>query len=215
MNLAFFGPPGSGKGTQAKLVAEKNNWPHISLGDMLREEVRLESSIGKRAKEIMNAGNLVPDELTIELTRQRLSQADAASGFIVDGFPRSQAQAEAFDQMLNDLKINLDAVVFFQISVDQVVERLTGRRSCKSCGAVFHVKFKQPKVANICDSCGGSLYQRHDDQEEAIRTRFKVYSQQTEPLLERYKAQGKLVTLSADQAIDKVTVELLKITGNG
>jgi adenylate kinase len=178
---------------------------------MLREEVRKGSEIGKKAKEIMNAGRLVPDELTIELTRQRTAQADCKKGFILDGFPRSDAQANALDKM----NLNLDKVVYFDVGEDQVVLRLSGRRSCKACGAVYHVKFKPPKTEGKCDACGGELYQRKDDAESSVRTRFEVYQKQTKPLIDRYQAAGKLVTIDASGNIDEVFSALLKIAGHG
>jgi adenylate kinase len=215
MKLVFLGPPGSGKGTQAKMLAEKHGHPHISLGDMLREEVRKGSAIGKRAKECMNAGRLVPDELTIELTRQRIVQPDCAKGFILDGFPRSLIQAEAFDQMMREMKLELDKVIYFQVDEDQVVERLSGRRSCKQCGAVYHVKHKAPKVAGKCDLDGSDLYQRKDDEEAAIRTRFEVYAEQTKPLIDRYRKANKLVELDASGSIDEIFGKLVDIIKHG
>lgn len=214
MNLVFLGPPGSGKGTQAKMLAEKLKVPHISLGDLLREEVRRASEIGRRAKEIMNAGNLVPDELTIELTRQRTNAADCKNGFILDGFPRSEIQANALDSILKDAGRKIDKVIYFQVSEDQVVDRLSGRRSCKSCGAVYHMKFKLPKVEGKCDLCGGELFQRKDDEEGAIRTRFEVYEKQTKPLIERYRLAGNLATVNAGGSIDAIFAELLKHVSN-
>ncbi len=214
MILVFLGPPGSGKGTQAKMLAEKLKTPHISLGDLLREEVRIGSEIGRRAKEIMNAGNLVPDELTIELTRKRTNAEDCKNGFILDGFPRSEIQAAALDNILKDAGKKIDKVVYFKVSEDQVVDRLSGRRSCKSCGAVFHVKFKLPKVEGKCDLCGGELFQREDDDEGAIRTRFEVYEKQTKPLIERYRSTGKLATVDAGQSIDAIYAELLRNVSN-
>jgi adenylate kinase len=204
VNLIFFGPPGSGKGTQAKLLFDKTQTPHISLGDILREEVRQGTEIGLQAKELMNAGKLVPDELTIALTKKRLRQPDCRNGFILDGYPRSVAQADALDKMLPELKLTIDKVIYFQVDEDKVVERLTGRRSCKVCGAVYHVKFNPPKEAGKCDRDGSDLYQRPDDEEKAIRTRFEVYAKQTEPLLERYRRGDKLVTVDASGSIDEI-----------
>lgn len=217
MILVFLGPPGSGKGTQAKLLAEKLNIPHISLGDMLREEATQQLLRGQRAelKEILDRGMLVPDELTIELTRKRIENPDCKSGFILDGFPRSRAQAEALDQMLKEINLHLDKVIYFQITEDEVVERLSGRRSCKSCGAVFHVKFNPSKLSVKCDRCGGELYQRSDDEESAIRTRFEVYAEQTKPLIERYQKANKLVTIDASGSIDEVYSRLLAIVEHG
>jgi adenylate kinase len=215
MRLVFFGPPGSGKGTQAIRLSEKMGLPHISLGDMLRQEISGQTEIGKQIKSFMDAGKLVPDSITIELTKQRIQKQDCNKGFIVDGFPRSLAQADAFDQMLKDLKIDLDHVVYFQIPVDLVVERLCGRVSCPKCGAVFHLKYNPPKRSEICDRCSAQLVQRSDDNETSIRTRFEVYENQTKPLLERYKNSGLLATLDASQLIDNVFKDLLKLVGYG
>lgn len=212
--LVFLGPPGCGKGTQAKLLSEKIGFPHISLGDILREEVRQGTDIGKRAKEFMNAGKLVPDELTIELTRQRIAKKDCKAGLILDGFPRSFVQAEAFDKMLKEAGLELEKVIYFKIDEDLVVERLSGRRSCKNCGAVYHVKFNPPKVAGKCDVCGGELYQRKDDEEAAVRTRFEVYAQQTKPLIDRYQKANKLFTIDANGSIDEVFNRLLEVIKN-
>ncbi|MEE8638285.1 MAG: adenylate kinase [Candidatus Margulisiibacteriota bacterium] len=215
MILAFLGPPGSGKGTQAKLLAEKLKIPHISLGDILREEVRRNTPMGKRIAELIHAGKLAPNELTIELTRKRIEEPDCKTGFILDGFPRSAVQAEAMDKIFGDKKLNLDKVIYFHVTEDQVVERLSDRRSCKSCGAVFHTKHKPPKVSGKCDECGGELYQRRDDEESAIRTRFEVYEEQTKPLIDRYQAAHKLVTVDASESIEDVFNKLLAIVGYG
>ncbi len=209
--LIFLGPPGSGKGTQAKKLAEEYKLPHIALGDILREEVRAGSKIGEQAKALMNAGKLVPDELTIELTSQRIGRPDCQAGFILDGFPRSLIQAEALDKMLADHKWEITKVVYFDIAEDEVVGRLSGRRSCKVCGAVYHIKFNPPKVEGKCDLCGGELYQRKDDEEGVIRQRFEVYRAQTQPLIERYSRSGKLVRLDAARPIDTVYGELTRI----
>ncbi len=215
MILVFLGPPGSGKGTQAKLLAERLKMPHISLGDILREEVRQGTEIGKRVKEFINAGKLAPDELTIGLTRKRIKMEDCKAGFILDGFPRSAAQAEAFDKMLINADLNLDKVVYFQVTEDEVVERLSERRSCKKCGAVFHARFNPPKAEGKCDICGGELYQRKDDEESAIRMRFEVYEKQTKPLLDHYKKLQKLVSLDAGKSIEEVFADLLGLIGYG
>jgi len=211
MILIFLGPPGSGKGTQAKRLSERIRVPHISLGDILREEVRLETELGRRAKEHMNAGRLVPDEMTIELTRKRIRQEDCRSGFIIDGFPRSAAQADAFDRMLEEDKLKLNRVIYFNISEEAVVDRLSGRRSCRNCGAVYHVKFNSPKVPGKCDLCGGELFQRPDDKEEVIRKRFEVYEKQTRPLIEHYAKKGKLVEMDAAKPIEEVFHKLLNV----
>jgi len=211
MILIFLGPPGSGKGTQAKLLSERTKLPHISLGDMLREEVRLGTELGNKAKAIMNAGRLVPDEMTIELTQKRIHMEDCKSGFIIDGFPRSAAQAEAFDRMLEEDNLKLSRAVYFHIAEAEVIERLSGRRSCRNCGAVYHIKNKRPKVPGKCDLCGGELYQRPDDKEEVIRNRFEVYEKQTRPLIEHYQKMGKLVEIDAAEPIEAVFNKLLEV----
>lgn len=215
LNLAFFGPPGSGKGTQAKLLTDKFNLPHISLGDILREEVRQGTDLGKRIKVLIDAGKLAPNEITIALTEKRLSQPDCQKGFILDGYPRSEPQAEALDKIMADLNKKLDKVVYFQVDEDKVVERLSGRRSCKKCGAVYHIKYNKPKVEGKCDHDGSDLYQRKDDVESAIRTRFEVYAKQTEPLLERYKKAGNLASVDASGNINEVFERLLAAIGHG
>jgi adenylate kinase len=215
LNLAFFGPPGSGKGTQAKLLAEKFNLPHISLGDILREEVRQGTEMGKKIKVLIDAGKLAPNEMTIALTEKRLAQPDCRQGFILDGYPRSEPQAEALDKIMADLKKKLDKVVYFQVNEDMVVERLSGRRSCKQCGAVYHVKFNRSRAEGKCDNDGSELYQRKDDVESAIRTRFEVYAKETEPLLERYRRDGSLATVDASGSIDEVFKRLLAAIGHG
>ncbi|MFH1542184.1 MAG: adenylate kinase [bacterium] len=215
MILVFLGPPGSGKGTQAKLLADKYNLPHISLGDLLRAEVHSKSEMGLKIGELINAGKLAPDELTIAITKKRVAQADCQSGFILDGFPRSGEQAEALDQMLSELGRALDKVVYFQVDENKIVDRLSGRRSCQTCGAVYHVKYNLPKDEGKCDVDGTALYQRKDDVEDAIRTRFAVYAKSTMPLIDRYKKSEKLVTISADGAIDEVFGRLLNIVADG
>ncbi|MDI6731585.1 MAG: adenylate kinase [Candidatus Margulisbacteria bacterium] len=209
MNLVFLGPPGSGKGTQAERLAEKQSLPHIAVGDLLREEVRKNSETGQRIKAVMEAGNLVPDEVTITLTCSRITQPDAQKGFILDGFPRNTVQAEALDKRLKEENKMLNRVVYFDISEEQIVNRLSGRRSCKKCGAVYHLQFNPPKNENVCDKCGGELYQRADDAENAIRTRFAVYRQQTQPLIDRYKREKILVNVEAGKDIKEVFAELL------
>jgi adenylate kinase len=214
MILVFLGPPGSGKGTQAKRLAEKLKVPHIALGDILREEVRLGTDIGRRAKELMNEGKLVPDELTIELTRQRIARDDCRRGFILDGFPRSEEQARALDTMLKEKGWRIDQVIYFQISQEEVVGRLSGRRSCRNCGAVYHLKNIPPKVSGRCDMCGGELYLRPDDEASVIRNRFEVYAKQTRPLIEIYQKRRILTELAASKPINETFEDLLKITAD-
>ncbi|MFA6169456.1 MAG: adenylate kinase [Candidatus Margulisiibacteriota bacterium] len=214
MILVLLGPPGSGKGTQAKLIADAKKLPHISLGDLLREEVRIGSEIGKKAKEFMDAGKLVPDELTIALARKRISNPDCQVGFIMDGFPRSAAQAEAFDAMLKELNRSIDYVLYFKIDQEEVVSRLSGRRSCKDCGAVYHLEHSPSKVADKCDICGGELILRQDDNPSVIRTRFEVYEKSTRPLVDYYGKTGKMVEIDASLPIEKAFNNVLKVLAN-
>ena len=202
--IVLLGPPGSGKGTQAKKLLAVLKVPHISVGDILREAVALQTDAGKRAQSFMSQGKLVPDEISIELTKERLSRPDCKEGFILDGFPRNLNQAEALSKVLLDLNYKLDAVLYVAVPLEQVVERLSGRRSCKKCGAVFHVKFHPPKADNICDACGAELYQRKDDVEEVIKTRFDVYNEQTKPLIKYYEERSRLVKVDGSLGADKV-----------
>lgn len=210
MILVFLGPPGSGKGTQAKKLAEKLNLPHIALGDILRQVIREGTDLGSRAKQFVEAGKLVPDEVTIEITRQRIAKPDCKNGFILDGFPRSLKQAEALDKLLEKKDFK---VVYFSVPMEVVIERNSGRRSCPECAAVYHVKFNAPKIEGKCDRCGTQLYQRKDDTAEVIRTRFDVYSKNTAPLIEYYKKKNKLIEVEAGGQIDEVFLRLTKVLG--
>jgi len=200
----FLGPPASGKGTQAVLVSEKLGLPHVAPGDILREAVRGGTPLGLEAKGYMQAGRLVPDDLVISITLERLKRPDCKTGFIVDGFPRTLKQAEALEKSLKDRALAIQGVVYIEIPVDAAIKRLSGRRSCKACGAVYHAVFNPPKVAGVCDKCGGELYQRQDDSEEVIRTRFSVYEKETVPLIERYKKMGKLIEVSGGASVEEV-----------
>jgi len=210
-NFVFLGPPGSGKGTQAKILADKLNVPHIAMGDILREEVRRKTPLGVKVENILKEGKLVPDSVTQELAKMRLSGPDCKKGFIFDGFPRTLPQAEALEGILKDLGKKVDKVIYFSLPLDLVVERLSLRRSCKSCGAVYHKTNKPPKEAGKCDICGGELYQRHDDEEEVIKNRFEVYLKQTEPLIDHYKNMNVLVQVGASRKIEEVSDEMSKL----
>ena len=210
MILIFLGPPGSGKGTQAKKLAEKISLPHIALGDILRETIREGSEIGKKAKAFVEAGNLVPDEVTIEITRQRLLKDDCKSGFILDGFPRSLGQAGALTKILNGRDYK---VIYFKVQLESVIERNSGRLSCPNCGAVYHEKFNPPQKEGICDRCGSKLYKRADDNEEVMKTRFKVYEESTAPVVGYYEKMGNILTVNAAGSIDDVFERLLKALG--
>lgn len=203
MRLVLLGAPGAGKGTQAKLLCEKLGLAHISTGDMLREAVKSGSDLGKEAKGYMDRGELVPDELIIKMLNERIARDDVKQGFILDGFPRTENQAKALDEAVKG-KSEIDLAIDLNASEEVIVQRLTGRRICKFCGAIFHIKNKPPKQQDVCDECGGALYQRDDDKEETIRNRLKVYNSQTSSLIEYYKKQDKLETVSGDLNAEEV-----------
>lgn len=209
----FLGPPASGKGTQAERLSEKLELPHIALGDILREAVRNNTELGVKAKSFMEAGKLVPDELTISIASERFAQSDCKKGFIVDGFPRTLKQAGVLEKTLSGLGLPVSAVIYITIPVEVAVSRLSGRRSCKGCNAVYHVEFNPPKVAGKCDKCGGDLYQRHDDTEEVIKTRFSVYQKETLPLVEHYKKEGVLKEVSGAAGVDEVRRKIFSSIG--
>lgn len=186
--VIFLGPPGAGKGTQSQLLKERNGFIQISTGDLLREAVKNQTELGKLAKQYMDEGKLVPDDLIISLIKEKL-QEYADKNIIFDGFPRTIPQAESLDNLLSRLNKNVDAVILFKIEDEEIVKRLTGRRVCPSCGAVYHMIYNPPKIDEICDRCGARLTQRDDDKEEVIRKRLEVYHQQTKPLTEYYKSK--------------------------
>ncbi len=192
MNLILLGGPGAGKGTQAKMLIEKFKIPQISTGDILRAAVKEGTEMGKKAKEYMDAGKLVPDEVVIGIIEDRLKQSDAKQGFILDGFPRTVPQAEALDKTLAKLSSKIDHVVSIDVDEEALVTRLTGRRTCKNqaCGQMFHVQFTPPKKEGICDKCGSELYQRDDDNETTVRSRLATYNQATKPLIDYYAQKG-------------------------
>ena len=211
MNIIFLGPPGAGKGTQAKVLVEKYGIPQISTGDMLREHVAKGTDLGLKAKEYMEKGQLVPDEIILSMVKERLSQDDAQKGFILDGFPRTVAQAEALDKLLEEMGKKIEYVLALIVPDEELVTRLTGRRTCKNCGMMYHIKFKPPKVEGKCDACGGELYQRPDDNEETVRNRLKVYHEQTAPLIEYYRKKGVLFEVDGNKSIEEITQQLINI----
>lgn len=210
MNLILLGPPGAGKGTQAAMLVERLSIPQISTGDMLREAVRKKTEMGLKAKECMDSGSLVPDDVVIGIVRDRLQQEDCVGGFILDGFPRTVPQADALSQCLTELGKNLDAVVSLDVDIDALVARLTGRRTCGGCGKGYHVVFDPPKLDGVCDVCSQPLIQRDDDKEETIRNRMTVYHEQTAPLESYYQQQGLLSSVDGMADISVVQEQILK-----
>jgi adenylate kinase len=205
VRLVLVGPPGAGKGTQAEFIAAHFDIPKISTGDIFRHNVSNGTELGRMAKKYMDAGDLVPDEVTNAMVGQRLAQPDAKAGFLLDGFPRNVAQAGELDKILSELNSQLDVVLDLDVDFDEVVLRLSGRRTCKECGHVWHVEYDAPKVAGVCDKCGGDLFQRDDDKPETVRHRLEVYHLQTEPLIEYYRDRGQLVAIDAHGAVEDVT----------
>lgn len=208
MYILLMGPPGAGKGTQAEKLIDEFKIPHISTGDMFRAAVSAGTELGKEAKKYMDAGGLVPDVVTIGIVREGLSKPGCANGFILDGFPRTEEQAVALDGILKDLGIKLTGVVNISVPDSELVARVVGRRICKACGATYHVSFNPSKVENVCDKCGGNLYQRNDDKEETVVNRLHAYHEQTEPLIEYYKKQGLYKEIDGLQPIDKVYADV-------
>lgn len=208
MNLVLMGLPGAGKGTQADKIVQKYNIPHISTGDMFRAAIKGETELGLQAKSFMDKGELVPDEVTIGIVRERLSKDDCEKGFLLDGFPRTVAQAEALESILAGLNKKIDFVINIDVDKDILMERLTGRRICKDCGATYHLVFNPPANAGVCDRCGGELYQRADDNESTVQIRLDVNIKQTKPLLDFYETKGYLRNINGQQEISKVFSDL-------
>lgn len=208
MQMILLGPPGAGKGTQAETLVQKLSIPHISTGDMFRKAIKEGTALGTKAKEYMDQGKLVPDEVTIGIVKERIAQDDCNKGFLLDGFPRTVFQAEALDNILKDMKIALEAVINIEVPKEKLIDRLTGRRVCKACGATYHLIFNPPTAEGKCDKCGEVLFQRADDREETVVNRLNVYEKQTAPLIEYYGNKGILKTINGDQPIDRVMVEI-------
>ncbi|MEV6374479.1 adenylate kinase [Micromonospora musae] len=209
MRLVLVGPPGAGKGTQAEFIAAHLAVPKISTGDIFRSNVSQGTPLGVEAKRYMDAGELVPDEVTINMVRDRLAEPDASEGFLLDGFPRTTPQAAALDKLLADLGTALDVVLDLVVDDDEVIRRLSGRRTCRGCGKIWHVEFDATTREGICDRCGAELFQRDDDKPETIATRLREYADKTAPLVDYYGAQGKLVGIDATGPVEDVTVRAI------
>ena len=215
MNLIFLGPPGAGKGTQAKILGKKLAIPQISTGDILRAAVKEQSPMGVKAKVFMDAGALVPDEVVVGIVEERLSKSDCSTGFILDGFPRTVVQADALKTMLSGLNKRIEHVVSIDVDKDELLQRITGRRTCRLCGKGYHIKFEPPTQDDICDECGGSLYLRDDDSEETIRKRLDVYEEQTAPLIAYYAKESLLRSVVGTGSIEEIQRKIHTIIMGG
>ena len=213
MNIILFGAPGAGKGTQAVELVNKYKLTHISTGEMFREAIKNQTAMGQLANSYISKGNLVPDEVTVGLVKERLAQEDCKNGFILDGFPRTLPQAECLDEICKELNIKIDYVIDIEVSAKDVIERLSARRVCRSCGASFHLIFNKPSVDGVCDLCGGELYTRKDDNKESVAVRINTYQAQTTPLINFYKEKGILLEINGQQDISDVTKEIVNKLG--
>ena len=211
MNIILMGLPGAGKGTQASEIVKKFPIPHISTGDMFRKAIKDETDLGKEAKSYMDRGELVPDEVTVGIVKERISEDDAKKGFLLDGFPRTIEQAEALNSIMAELDRNIDAVINIEVPEEELMNRLTGRRICENCGTTYHLVFNPPKVEGICDLDGGKLYQREDDNPETVSNRLKVNVKQSKPILEYYDNKGVLKNIDGSKDIEEVTTDVIDI----
>ncbi|MBU5485053.1 adenylate kinase [Clostridium sp. MSJ-11] len=214
MRIILLGPPGAGKGTQAKLISNEYSIPHISTGDIFRKNISEQTPLGVKAKSYMDKGQLVPDELTIEIVNDRLQEDDCKKGFLLDGFPRTVSQAEALDSFLQQKGTKIDKALLIEVPHEFILERMTGRRVCKDCGASYHVKFNPSKVESVCDLCGGELIQRKDDSEETVKERLEVYSNQTAPLVKYYNEKSNLCKVDGTLEIEEVFQNICDILGS-
>ena len=211
MNIILMGLPGAGKGTQASEIVKKFPIPHISTGDMFRKAIKDETDLGKEAKSYMDRGELVPDEVTVGIVKERISEDDAKKGFLLDGFPRTIDQAESLNQIMSELDREIDAVINIEVPEEELMNRLTGRRICEKCGTTYHLVFNPPKVDGICDIDGGKLYQRKDDNPETVSNRLSVNVKQSKPILEYYDEKGVLKNIDGAKDIDEVTKDVIDI----
>ena len=211
MNLILLGPPGAGKGTQAQMIVDRYHLPQISTGDILRAAVKEGTSLGKQAKTLMDRGQLVPDEVVIGIIDERLRASDCKTGFILDGFPRTNPQAEALQAILTKIGKSVDHVINIEVDPEELVRRLTGRRTCNNCGGMFHILFHPPKKEGVCDRCGGTLYQREDDGEETIRTRLKEYQKLTAPLIQYYQNKKLLRSIRGVGGQNQIFEQIIRV----
>lgn len=212
MKLILLGPPGAGKGTQAKRMVERYGIPQISTGDIFRKAIADGTDVGLEAKRFMDEGKLVPDDVVVKLVAERLREEDCRNGYILDGFPRTIVQAETFSELGSTAKI--DKVISIDVDLDALMLRLTGRRSCRECNAVYHIRFNPPAKDGICDKCGGELYQRDDDTEETVGKRIETYTRQTEPLIDYYERKGNLAVIDGNGSIDEIFGNITKVLDN-
>lgn len=215
MNVVMLGAPGAGKGTQAERLARHFGWAHIATGDLFRKHLSQGTELGQLAQGFMDRGALVPDDVTVAMVAERLSAADTAGGFILDGFPRTAPQALALEAMLPQMGRHLDRAIYLAVPAEVLEERLTGRRICGQCGATYHIVFHPPVVSGVCDRCGGALIQRADDRPDTVRRRLEVYSQDTAPLIQHYRQGGILQQIDGHRDVDRVTEDLVASLGNG
>ncbi len=213
MRLVIMGPPGAGKGTQAAKIVEKYNVPHISTGDIFRQNLKKNTPLGLKAKEYMDKGLLVPDEVVVAIVKDRIMQEDCKDGFLLDGFPRTAPQANALDEVLEEMDARLDKVINIDVAKDVLIERAVGRRVCKNCGATYHVKYNPPGREGACDVCSGEIIQRDDDKKETVVKRIEVYLEQTQPLIQYYKDKGLLANINGQQEIEKVFDDITQSIG--
>ncbi len=211
MLVILLGAPGAGKGTQAEYIADRYKLTHVSTGDILRASIKKGTELGKKAKEYLDRGDLVPDEVVVKIVEERLKEPDCQTGALLDGFPRTVEQADTLDQVLADMGSDVDAVLYIDVSEEELISRLTGRRICRDCGATYHLKFNPPQVRNVCDQCGGELYQREDDSMETVKQRIKVYREQTEPLIDKYRKKELLYPVDGDKEIEQVFKQIEEI----
>jgi adenylate kinase len=213
LRLVLLGPPGAGKGTQASAIVKKYNIPHISTGDIFRANIKEGTELGKKAKEYMDKGLLVPDDVVVSIVKDRLTKEDCKEGFLLDGFPRTVNQADALDKELSQMGIKLDKVVNIDANKEILITRAIGRRICRECGATYHIKFNPSKVENVCDIEGGQLFQRDDDKEETVAKRIEVYLKETQPLIDYYKEKGLILNVDGTKPINEIFEEIVKALG--